>query len=312
MSKYRFAMVSEAMLSDTRLTGRQFKVLCALRMFADSKTGVAHPKRSQIADATGIAEKKITDDTRALELFGWIIKIGDGGRSTSNIYTLFDAPQINQESNLKPTPNRGTQTSPEMGYVDENKPTPNRVLTSPEMGLKPPPIRGTNLPRNGVGQVTDHKQTNNRPITDQVAAPPICGALLAPAVAGSPKDELQTELQSVCRETWGAYSNAYFDRYGIEPVRNAKVSAQVVHFCKRVARDEAPRIAEHFVSSNSAFYVGRGHQFGNLLADAEKLRTEWATGRSMTSATARQIDSTQTNLNAVDQALAMITQRRSG
>ncbi|MFZ2981997.1 MAG: helix-turn-helix domain-containing protein [Sphingobium sp.] len=303
MSKARFAMVSEAMLSDSRLTGRQFKVLCALRMFADSKTGEAHPKRSQIADATGIAENKITDDTRALEHLGWLTREGDGGRSTSTIYTLFDEPKTNPETGCLNQPRKGVgikkETHPELG----TNPPQIGVVTHPESVLQPTPKRGdaSNKP------ITDQEQTNNIP----VAATPVQVEETAPAKAGAPKVELLTEFQAVCRATWEAYTGAYFDRYGIEPVRNAKVSSQVVQFCKRVPQDEAPHIAEHFVSSNSAFYVSRGHQFGNLLTDAEKLRTEWATGRSMTSATARQLDSTQTNLNAVDQALAMMTQRRN-
>lgn len=109
--------------------------------------------------------------------------------------------------------------------------------------------------------------------------------------------------------TWAAYATAYAERYGIDPVRNAKVNTQVVQFCKRVPHDEAPHIAAFFAKHNGAFYVGRGHLFGNLLADAEKLRTEWATGRVMTTATARQIDGTQSNLNAIEQAVAMAAGR---
>lgn len=297
-------MVSEAMLADSRLTGRQFKVLCALRMFADSKTGEAHPKRSQIADATGIAENKITDDTRALEQLGWLTRDGDGGRSTSTTYTLFDEPKTNPETGCLNPPQKRVSIKKETHPVLGVNPPQNGVVTHPESVLQPTPIGGdaSNRP------ITDQEQTNNRP----VAAPPVQGALVAPAKAGAPQVESLTEFQAVCRATWEAYTNAYFDRYSIEPVRNAKVSAQVVQFCKRVPQDEAPRIAEHFVSNNSTFYVSRGHQFGNLLADAEKLRTEWATGRSITSASARQLDATQTNLNAVDQALAMMTQRRNG
>jgi hypothetical protein len=88
------------------------------------------------------------------------------------------------------------------------------------------------------------------------------------------------------------------------------VNKQIVNFCKRVPQEEAPEIARHFVGSNAAYYVSKGHQFGNLLADAEKLRTEWATGRSMTNTTARQIDATQSNLNSVEQAKRMLAARR--
>jgi hypothetical protein len=301
MSKRRFAMVSEAMLSDERLTGRQFKVLCALRLFASSDTGMAHPKRSQLTELIGVAESKISDDTRALELFGWITRSGDGGRSTSNVYVIFDEPT----NVIKPTPKQGALTHPKTGEVKTNKPTPKWELTYPEMGCKPTPKRGVNLPRNGEGQVTDHKQTSNRPLTDHLQNTPATAVAVA-----TKKKVLSDNEKQVCRETWEAYATGYFERYGIDPVRNAKVSKQVVDFCKRVPQAEAPSIARFFVASNSSFYVGRGHQFGNLLADAEKMRTEWATGRSMTTATARQIDSTQSNFNAIEQALSMSAERK--
>ena len=49
---------------------------------------------------------------------------------------------------------------------------------------------------------------------------------------------------------------------------------------------------------------------GTLVAKAEAYRTQWATGRAMTAGQARQIDSTQTNANAADQAKAMLRARR--
>lgn len=123
-------------------------------------------------------------------------------------------------------------------------------------------------------------------------------------IAESAKPE--TSLQAACRETWKSYGTAYFDRYGTEPVRNAKVSALVKQFVQRIGADESPHVAAFFVQSNAAFYVQRGHAFGNLLVDAEKLRTEWATGRSVTSGAARQVDRLQTNMNAVDAAKRMV------
>ena len=308
MSKKRFAMVSEAMLSDARLTGRQFKVLCALRMFADSKTGEAHPKRSQIADATGIAENKITDDTRALEHLGWLTRDGDGGRSMSTIYTLFDEPKTNPEMGCVNKPQKRVgikkETHPDLGA----NPPQNGVVTHPESVLQPTPIEGgaSNRP------ITDQEQTNNRPVaaTEIKLATTADEKHPAPADAGAPTDpDLVSMFKQVCRITWEAYALAYQDRYNIEPVRNAKTNTQVVAFCKRIPQDEAPHIAAAYVRNNSVFYVQRGHLFGNLLADAEKLRTEWATGRSMTAATARQIDSTQSNFNAVEQAVAMAAGR---
>lgn len=97
-----------------------------------------------------------------------------------------------------------------------------------------------------------------------------------------------TPLKEACRATWKAYEDAYFNRYGTEPVRNAKVNSQVKQLCQALPHDEAPGVAEHFVRHNDSFYVRKGHDFGLLVTDAAKLRMEWATGRQMTGIRARQ------------------------
>ena len=287
------------MIADRRLTCRQFKILCALMLFADATTGEAHPKKSQIAESTGIAQNKISEETRALAELGWIEKHGSGGHSIPTNYTVFNTP--------KTSPDTGLLNQPQKRAAKDKTTSPKLGMYQPQIGTTTSPKLGQNQPQIGASQVTDQQQTieqtNNRVALE--------GELLAPTEAAAPTESESDIFKTACRKTWAAYASAYHDRYSIEPVRNQKINTQIVQFCKRIPQDEAPHIAEHFVSSNSAFYVSRGHQFGNLLADAEKLRTEWATGRRMTSATARQIDATQTNLNAVDQALAMMTQRRN-
>lgn len=105
----------------------------------------------------------------------------------------------------------------------------------------------------------------------------------APPVADNP-EKSETELQAVCRQTWDAYSEAYERKYSTKPVRNAKVSSQVKQFVQRIGYDESLSVAEWFVSHPGDFYVKDLHGFGLLLKDAEKLRTQWATGRVSTQA----------------------------
>jgi hypothetical protein len=99
-------------------------------------------------------------------------------------------------------------------------------------------------------------------------------------------------------ETWKAYSDAYFNRYGTEPVRNQTVNSQVVQFVKRLGETESPQVAAFFLTHNDVFYVKQMHAVGLLLKDAEKLRTEWATQSQMTHTKAMQVDKTQTNLDS--------------
>lgn len=96
------------------------------------------------------------------------------------------------------------------------------------------------------------------------------------------------------REVWDAYATAYRNHYGVEPVRNAKVNGQIKQLVARIGSDAA-HVAAHFVRSPNAFYAQRGHAIGALLADAEKVRTEWATGRQVTVSEARMNDRTAGN-----------------
>lgn len=104
--------------------------------------------------------------------------------------------------------------------------------------------------------------------------------------------------------TWDAYALAYQRRYSVEPLRNGKVNGQLAQFLGRVPVDEAPLIAAFYVGHKNRFYVEKGHAVDYLLRDAEKLRTEWATGRQVTATQAQQADRTQTNLDAFGGMLA--------
>lgn len=95
--------------------------------------------------------------------------------------------------------------------------------------------------------------------------------------------------------TWEAYAKAYAERYGADPVRNAKVNGQVAQFVKRVGEQDAPHVAAYFLTSRNGYYSSRGHSVDCLLSDAEKLRTEWATGRQTSQSEARANDRTAGN-----------------
>jgi hypothetical protein len=118
------------------------------------------------------------------------------------------------------------------------------------------------------------------------------------------KSSLTPQMQEACRATWESYCDAYAGRYGVGPVKNAKVAGMVVSFVKRIPMVEAPDIAAWYVQHPGRFYVERGHVFDHLLKDAEKLRTEWATGRVVTSTAARQSDRRGAMASAVENLLA--------
>lgn len=90
-------------------------------------------------------------------------------------------------------------------------------------------------------------------------------------------------------KTWQAYSNAYFDRYGTEPVRNQKVNGQIANLVKRLGED-SPHVAAFYLTHNLAWYVQHSHSADGLLKDAEALRTQWATNKTVTQHQARSAD----------------------
>jgi hypothetical protein len=125
-----------------------------------------------------------------------------------------------------------------------------------------------------------------------------------PASDGQEKDfNLEPDIATPEQLTWAAYRDAYARRYKTDPVRNAKINGQIKQLVKRLGK-EAPDVAAFYLTHNARFYVEKCHAIGNLLADAEKLRTEWATGRKITNTSAQQADKSQSNQDLIAEARA--------
>lgn len=105
-------------------------------------------------------------------------------------------------------------------------------------------------------------------------------------------------------EAWAAYSTAYHARYQVPPTPNAKVYSQLSHFIDRVGFIDAPKIAAFYVKHNKAYYVSRQHPVGLLLSDAEGLRTQWLSGKTVTETEARHADKKQSNLGVAEKLIA--------
>ncbi|RXE54195.1 MULTISPECIES: hypothetical protein [Pseudomonas fluorescens group] len=117
-----------------------------------------------------------------------------------------------------------------------------------------------------------------------------------------PKPKQKTEAQAANTNTWDSYTIAYLERYGVEPVRNAKVNGQVAQLVQRLGAEEAPGVAAFYVSINDSFFIRASHEFGLLVARAEGIRTQWLTGRQVNAVTARQMENTQANITAAQEA----------
>lgn len=114
-----------------------------------------------------------------------------------------------------------------------------------------------------------------------------------------PKKRIPPDDPELLREIWDSYSNSYTERYGVAPLRNAKVNSLLKRYRVLVPKAEAAEIAAFYVRHNSSWYCQRMHPLEMLLNDATKLRTEWLTGARMTATRALQIDRTQSMLDVV-------------
>lgn len=153
-------------------------------------------------------------------------------------------------------------------------------------------------------------------IPDSLNTDSLIPSTLNPSVSrgkktATPKIDNETEIQSACKETWKSYTDSYFNRYGVEPVRNAKVNSMIKQLVQRLGYSESPHVAYFYVNHNNSFYVGKGHSVEFLLKDCEKLRTEWATNKTMTNTRAKQIDKTDANKNVVAEAMAILESKNA-
>ena len=119
------------------------------------------------------------------------------------------------------------------------------------------------------------------------------------ATAVALEGDLIGKDKSTGSRAWDAYAMAYMERYGVEPVRNARTNAQLAQLAKRLPEDEICEVVCWYVRSSNAFYVRDSHGLGLLLRDCEGLRTQWATNSRMTSTEARQMDEHESTYESV-------------
>lgn len=122
--------------------------------------------------------------------------------------------------------------------------------------------------------------------------------ILPPSQPSTQPPSARAARGGVTVEAWESYRSTYFQRYGVEPVRNARVNGQLASLVRSVGEVEAPAVAAFYVRHNRADYVRAGHTTNLLAKHAESLRTEWARGRAVSDTEARQADRTMATGNA--------------
>jgi hypothetical protein len=89
---------------------------------------------------------------------------------------------------------------------------------------------------------------------------------------------------------WNSYSEGFERRYGTKPKRNAKQSSLACQLRERLGDADAAEVARYYPSTSNSYHAARGHTLALLVADAEKVWTEWRTGRQITQAGSREQD----------------------
>lgn len=109
--------------------------------------------------------------------------------------------------------------------------------------------------------------------------------------------------------TWDAYASAYERRYHVTPVRHAGINSMLGKLVDKLGAEESPLVAAFYLTHNAAFYVQKMHPVNLLLADAEKLRTEWATNTKITSSAVKNAEFKD---NVVEQVKRIEALRKGG
>lgn len=147
------------------------------------------------------------------------------------------------------------------------------------------------------------------------AATSAAGAVVIPFEA--PRVEIPADMPGPkdqgCKtfKTWANYAMAYRKRYSAWPVWNAKVGGQISQLIDRLGIDVAHSVAAFYVTVNDARLINDCHSLNNLLAKCEAFHTQWQTGRQMNGRTARQMEDTQANVNAAQEAARLIMDKEA-
>lgn len=97
---------------------------------------------------------------------------------------------------------------------------------------------------------------------------------------------------------WESYAAAYLHRWGVLPVRNAKMNKLCSLLSERVGKDVAVKLVQFYLDQRDAFFVGRSHPLDVLLSQCEGLVTRMKTGLRITPKQAQTIDDGDSNAQA--------------
>lgn len=192
---------------------------------AHSELGV-QKTQEEIQEETGLTVEQ--QKTARKQLVSRGILIETNKRLEHKMYYRVDCDRLNEIIDNKLSDSRNG-----VSLIRETvKPLPAKS-ENPSPRARKTLVRGEVNPRFDLTEITTKNTTE---ITTEnyicvTAQPPASGA-----TTPIPKPQ-ETPLREACRKTWEAYKNGYWERYGVDPVRNAKVSSQIKQFVERVGME---------------------------------------------------------------------------
>lgn len=233
--------------------------------------------------------------------------------STSNI-TLFRLTKKAAEWNKKQDGSEKYPTPPETKGRKKIRSTseksPSKVGKKSEPGSEKSP----------TNQDTSNQDTNqgtSHSLQDGSAKPNQSRALvLIVDRSDAPRVEIPADMpgpkDQTCKtfKVWANYAMAYRKRYSTWPVWNAKVGGQLGQLVDRLGADVAHHVAAHYLKTSDAAVLRKCHSLNELLVNAESYHTQWVTGQRVNGATARQMERTEANLSAAEQAAQLVLAKR--
>jgi hypothetical protein len=262
-----------------------------------SDIGECWPSYQHIADQCEISKRSVMNHIAALCDSGLLRKeIRKGGPkgNSSNVYFLTldggapPAPrvvqQIHQGSEAGSPPSESPAPEGSAGAAPRTSHSPESVMEPVIEPVSPPASAEVGAEKTAPSLVL---------VVDRTDTPRV----EIPADMPGPKDQSCKTFKA-----WANYAMAYRKRYGCWPVWNAAAGGILGKLVDRLGVDVAHSVAAYYLTINDARIVNDCHSLTNLIAKAEAYHTQWATGRQMNGRTARQIEDTQANINAAQQA----------
>ncbi|MHB0774282.1 helix-turn-helix domain-containing protein [Halomonas sp. WWR20] len=271
--------------------------------------GECFPSYQHIADQCEMGRSTVKGHIKALADAGYLViqERKRPGYQSSNAYklTLDEGQKLGRSKPKRPGKSKGSA-------ADRGQPLSSDVSAA-DRG-----VSAADLPsRSTADPITCHSfESVSEPVNEPLAAGADAQAAPSNVVAFRPAEQPRCHIpddlpgpKNPSKKTykaWVNYAVTYERRYGAYPLWNAKVAGQFSQLVDRVGADNAPGVASYYLSLNTQFYVTKGHCVGTLLADCESIYTQWVTGRQMTATRARQLDGTQANMSAADEAKALL------